>query len=574
MSKKSLGFAIVMAILSILMASFASAQLIGFRNAKIGCYDGTTFDEGGSTSCKTRSEWQTIAKDRCAGLCASDIDICGVKSFRTLNTCSAEQKCTDTDGGKDIYVRGMTQGHPSSSKKSIATYTDRCNSQNQLIEFFCTGPDDINDFEYVSSETDDCPNGCRFGKCLGDKPVQEASVSVVYPNGGESFNTGQNLVIQWATSGLGYNDTVWVNLYSTEGNAISKQTLFDKINNSGRVSWRIPNDLAAGDKYTIGMGCSDSNKFGDSCKSDKSDEVFSITKKSICGDGICSLNEICFKDCNQLNCTDTDGGKKEFVYGKTYLGDGTSGIYYDTCGADDAGNSFVDEYYCSAPSSVNSNVIKKVTINCLGDCKDGACINSTSPPTNLTVREDVKCVFKSRCLECKQKEEKCYTTDSTGEVKGCSGTGSCVATVEGTSGDILTWKSSCGGYAYSTMDGVNEDIYFSCGESSPVCGNGICETGEDDLICTEPVDDCPPCTNDVCPACIGECRKLCPEDCTKKGVTKQNVIDYINDNCPEVNVGSISNGSGGTINVTIKRQPASNKVTGNSIWERFKQTFK
>jgi uncharacterized lipoprotein NlpE involved in copper resistance len=45
---------------------------------------------------------------------------------------------------------------------------------------------------------------------------------------------------------------------------------------------------------------------------------------------------------------------------------------------------------------------------------------------------------------------------------GCSGTSTCSVKVTGASGLKLTWKSTCGGYAYTTLDGTDEPANFTC----------------------------------------------------------------------------------------------------------------
>jgi len=83
------------------------------------------------------------------------------------------------------------------------------------------------------------------------------------------------------------------------------------------------------------------------------------------------------------------------------------------------------------------------------------------------VREQIKCVFSGS-----NKVEKCYSDNS----NSCSGSGTCVADVSGPKGQKLTWKSSCGGYAYTTMDGKGEYAEFKCPQS--LCGNGVIDLGE------------------------------------------------------------------------------------------------
>ena len=85
--------------------------------------------------------------------------------------------------------------------------------------------------------------------------------------------------------------------------------------------------------------------------------------------------------------------------------------------------------------------------------------------STTVVSEQVKCVFKDSTTE-----QKCYTaTDYTSPYynQGCSGKETCVVDLKGTKGDKITWKSSCGGYAYTTMDGSNEYTEFNCGTTQP-----------------------------------------------------------------------------------------------------------
>jgi len=82
-----------------------------------------------------------------------------------------------------------------------------------------------------------------------------------------------------------------------------------------------------------------------------------------------------------------------------------------------------------------------------------------------TVYESVKCVFNGS-----SSEQNCYTAADTSSIYyklGCSGVGACVVDLKGTKGDKITWKSSCGGYAYTIMDGTNEYAEFSCSSVTP-----------------------------------------------------------------------------------------------------------
>ena len=81
-------------------------------------------------------------------------------------------------------------------------------------------------------------------------------------------------------------------------------------------------------------------------------------------------------------------------------------------------------------------------------------VTQTPIPVAELIKEQVKCNFLNF-----NTEQKCYTSDGN---FACSGTGSCENTVSGASGMQLIWKSSCGGYAYTVIDGNNEAAEFKC----------------------------------------------------------------------------------------------------------------
>ncbi len=71
--------------------------------------------------------------------------------------------------------------------------------------------------------------------------------------------------------------------------------------------------------------------------------------------------------------------------------------------------------------------------------------------------ETVKCVFQNS-----DDEQQCYSTDSKYR---CEGEDTCTVDVKGEKGKKITWKSTCGGYEYTQIDGDNDYAYFDCGIS-------------------------------------------------------------------------------------------------------------
>ena len=87
------------------------------------------------------------------------------------------------------------------------------------------------------------------------------------------------------------------------------------------------------------------------------------------------------------------------------------------------------------------------------------------------VKEQITCLFQNSA-----KEQKCYIAEDNSRFY-CSGTDSCVIDVMGMKGEKLTWKSSCGGYAYSFLDGTNEYMKFNCIPEGNITINAIMGKG-------------------------------------------------------------------------------------------------
>lgn len=87
------------------------------------------------------------------------------------------------------------------------------------------------------------------------------------------------------------------------------------------------------------------------------------------------------------------------------------------------------------------NIPGKCSMICPQDCSE-------------KIAEEVKCLFKNS-----KTEQKCYTDNGK---FSCSGKESCVINISGYKGEEIIWKSSCGEYAYTKMDGESEYAKFEC----------------------------------------------------------------------------------------------------------------
>ena len=293
------------------------------------------------------------------------------------------------------------------------------------------------------------------------------------------------------------------------------------------------------------------------CRSDGEPVEEVYTCPNGCKDGAC-LKEI------TPACTDSDGGKnpyvKGFVKNKYFVTD------EDVCLplASTTGFTSINERYCNEDGTTGSYVA-----DCPNICKDGACIKETTPTQCQTdsdcpqimcvkapcpgykcingkcelpkeeIKEQVKCVFDGS-----NQEQKCYTAEQNSRAY-CSGKDVCVADISGYKGEKITWKSTCGGYAYTVIDGNNDYAKFDCKNIGtcqptkcddgtvyeckiyngqcicptcppiiikPVCGNGVCESGEGE-ICVAPMIACE--KGKECKLPKPSCYIACPQDCKK-----------------------------------------------------------
>ncbi|MCX6817348.1 MAG: hypothetical protein NTU57_00645 [Candidatus Aenigmarchaeota archaeon] len=481
--------------------------------------------------CNPEQPCSSTADDCCPNWCAagSDYDCCTQKGMCwTNNGCYTCQNntCTDSDGGKNYYVKGTTTGPGYGNTSKLITSTDYCdgnllkerycdendkfNSEDYACSYGCldgrckTGPYVCVDYEgeknyykkgtitnqfnqnYTDSCTNNtlrewycdqygsganeyyaCPNGCKDGACNNFVNA----LKVITPNGNEQFTTEK--IIKFSFLVNSYKSGLlkyWIKNFATGtiyniGSVSAIPSAFGYVYN---LDWNLP--------VLKGMGevmPSDGKQYkafvewksddGSEILSDESDNYFTIT--------------------NPQTCTDSDGGKNYYTKGTVTDGNGvsTDGCFVqgnkdpsappECFGSDGTGNGkCINEGFCENEKTNYAIVM------CPNGCKDGACVGGDN------VKEQVKCVFDGAT-----EDNKCYSDAGF----SCHGIGSCVADVYGSKGQQLTWKSSCGGYAYTVIDGQNEYANFYCKPSS-YCGNGVCEIGETQQSCPQDcVKNCP-----------------------------------------------------------------------------------
>ncbi|MFH1182224.1 MAG: thioredoxin family protein [Candidatus Woesearchaeota archaeon] len=187
----------------------------------------------------------------------------------------------------------------------------------------------------------------------------------------------------------------------------------------------------------------------------------------------------CLQEPAQLQtCKDTDGtyivsvpngilhppGEDRYVKGSVSYG---TTVYEDSCSKiTHYKDSFGNENIKFERSAEGSGVVEAGCLDgekpyetsyfeCPDGCRDGACLKKEA------ITEQVTCIFTNS-----DREQECYiggsfTDAKTGE-KFCRGKDSCIINVQGNKGEQAVWKSTCGGYQYTTQDGNNEEIRFEC----------------------------------------------------------------------------------------------------------------
>ncbi|MBS3104960.1 hypothetical protein J4234_01765 [Candidatus Woesearchaeota archaeon] len=186
------------------------------------------------------------------------------------------------------------------------------------------------------------------------------------------------------------------------------------------------------------------------------------TSKPVCGNKICESGEAdycppcskeegiacscsvgtCPSDCATQKCTDSDGGMNYYEYGYiTFFNNNPS-----------ENPNLLNEKSCRSDGQAIENLYE-----CTYGCFEGACKMMPEP---TTLKEQVTCIFSNS-----KATQSCYANNKEGS--SCSGYDSCTVTISGEKGTQLTWKSTCGGYAYTTIDGYSKKIGFDCLSSCP-----------------------------------------------------------------------------------------------------------
>jgi len=126
------------------------------------CYDGSNWNTIRNSKSQCGSFYTEIYEEAMVWNCDENYTICGndvCDKGETLQNCPKDcyPSCTDSDGGKNYYVKGKIYG---SFGKGTLTDYDYCTDNTTLGEYYCQDKTNVQVIYYG------CPNGCKDGACL------------------------------------------------------------------------------------------------------------------------------------------------------------------------------------------------------------------------------------------------------------------------------------------------------------------------------------------------------------------------------------------------------------------------
>lgn len=372
-------------------------------------------------------------------------------------------KCSDSDNG-DIYIKGKAT--VSGTNGDVASFVDECLNKGTLKEYKCQKATTMEGIgaESILGEVVRCDDGCMNGACI--KPASEEPAGAA--SGCSDSDNGRDYYVAGTLSdnGIEYMD------YCSDEARL--------------VEYSCGNGMAS-EKYECANGC----KKGACIKpAVVTSADYESTIKRL-KERIASLeSEVSYLKSSTSGSVPAASKGFTGASWECYDGEKKSAVG-ETCKTSESWSKEA-EVFCAGHCYVDKS---KCGVNYFG-VNMAYCDMPSQAGAGEVIYESVKCVFKG--AEAKQE---CYSSDESGR---CSGVGSCVMDVNGPKGKEFTWKSTCGGYAYTKMDGENEYAEFECGSpedaggdavevdaanvvSPAVCGDNACQSGETKLSCP---DDC------------------------------------------------------------------------------------
>ncbi|MFA6999554.1 MAG: Ser-Thr-rich GPI-anchored membrane family protein [Candidatus Paceibacterota bacterium] len=171
---------------------------------------------------------------------------------------SAQMWQTDADGVSGADIDKLTY-----CKKWYPKTTSVVEYKNETINAW-HDKGNINDYQntrmsYRCAETTidlGCSNGQVYSSTTGAKCLNNAtpSLTVLSPNGGETYNAGDKVTVKWKSIGYSSNSKISIDLATTDSNGSSTNTHLMSVSNlddDGVATLTIPNDVKTGSNYVL-----------------------------------------------------------------------------------------------------------------------------------------------------------------------------------------------------------------------------------------------------------------------------------------------------------------------------------
>jgi hypothetical protein len=395
--------------------------------------------------------------------------------------------CIDSDRGLNYNVRGET-------RYADQIIVDSCKDSRTLLETYCVIPDDTG---VLATQEYLCPHGCNAGVCVQVErnSTSNECASIHQPVCGTDGKTYSNSCYAAKAGITEYSRGACISAekvsehvtcsfsntagqpqkcYSTDGrySCYANNNKVPIVVYQARGGVRAEGPQAAYPSTTVNVDAPQTTVRPNICENYRYDNCPSSCIQrcmpSHCSDGICTADCGGPGSCSapittDVSCTMNVVGEK-----------GKKISWKSSCGK--TGETIMD----GDDEAVNFD-----------------CSGRLPPQINETIitTEVVKCVFSNSTTE-----QKCYGRDDiTGKSFSCEGTETCTVDVSSeVSPDSvihkMTWKSTCGGYAHTVIDGENEYAFFYCGNETTVetnsfngaswsCYDGDSHKVESDKLC-------------------------------------------------------------------------------------------